>query len=627
MNDIKIFIANRHDQNYEKIENPLFHYVTCGSIYDNTNTTSFNDCDGDNISKKHLLFRSITVQYWAWKNCNADYFGFFQYRRFLSFTTKHYEYNEYNYIAQQYIDAKTSSKYQLLNEEKISDYIKEYDIITSEPMCTKKLGIKTVKEYCEKREAIYSTTNYLFIEELLSLKYPQYLPAYHSYMNDNKRYLYNIFIMKNELFQKYSEWLFDILFELEKKIDFTNYSYQQLKIFATLSEDLFGIFFKQLEQEKKYKIQQLQLVEFKKQLPDEEINPKFEENNIALVLSSSDYYVPYLTTMIKSIILHSSVQNNYDIVVLESEITEINKSIIKEMCKDYNNISIRFYNVVRKMQGLNLKAGGHISVETYYRLLIPEIFINYTKVLFLDSDMTAHYDVAELYKEDVSDYMVAATYDQCIAAFYNGSDKSFMPYCKSVLKLSDPYSYFQAGVMVMNLERFRKKYTTQEILEFASSRQFTYVDQDILNSLCRNEVKHIDLSWNVFPDFGDYKTTYMPNFLYEAYKKARKNPKICHHTGPIKPWANPNADIFMEKMFWSIARETPFYEIMLYRMSSEVSHYITYHVKNNKFKKHIKKMLKKIATIFLPINSKRRKIVKKIYYKLRGWDLPTWDLV
>ena len=66
-------------------------------------------------------------------------------------------------------------------------------------------------------------------------------------MNGTKLHLFNMFVMKREDFDRYMKWLFDILFELEKRIDISNYDSYQKRVFGFLSERLWNIW---LDQEK-----------------------------------------------------------------------------------------------------------------------------------------------------------------------------------------------------------------------------------------------------------------------------------------------------------------------------------------------------------------------------------------
>ncbi len=84
---IKIFVSHRIDQVSETIDNPLYVNVRCGAVYDNRNPEAYGhipgDNTGDNISEKKYKYSELTVQYWAWKNQEADYYGLCHYRRYF----------------------------------------------------------------------------------------------------------------------------------------------------------------------------------------------------------------------------------------------------------------------------------------------------------------------------------------------------------------------------------------------------------------------------------------------------------------------------------------------------------------------------------------------------------------
>lgn len=619
MKTVNVYLATtKYVVNYE-LKDSIFAPIICEDV-------KCKNFKGKIVNE--ALLRDLSANYLALDNCKADVVGVMQYRRLLSLKNINNEVKQNSIIHEKFMCNEKFLKHGI-NHETISELTDKYDVIRPIRVDVKELGVcKNVLDFYLQREKIYNTENFKNLIMILEDKYPKYKDIVSKALKMKTINSYNIFIMKKEFFVEYSEFVFNVIFALDDMVDKTHTSYEQNKEYSIFAAFLLDIYCTSLSEKKEVRIKEVPIVEFEHVEIEIDYKPAFDKNNITLVLASSDYYVPYLATMIKSIIDNASESNNYDINVLESAISKDNKRLVKSMIEDKKNISIRFYNVNRKMDGINLKAGGHISVETYFRLLIPEIFINYSKVLFLDSDMTVHTDIAELFNENIKGYTVAAAYDQCIAAFYNGSDKSFLPYCKNILKLEDHHDYFQAGVMLLNLDRFRERYTREEVFEIATSRQFTYVDQDIMNSLCRGEVKHLDLSWNVFPNMGSYTHKFMPNYLRKEYENARDNIKICHHTGPVKPWTNPCADYLMTYKFWSIARTTPFYEVMTYRLNHAVSsEYLMLNKKTNNVKKYIKeKMAMPIFNLILPKGKKNRKKVKRWYYKVRGWELPTWDL-
>ena len=93
--NIKIFVSHRIDLNSELIQNPLYVPVRCGAVFDDKNPRGLaGDDTGDSISQRRMTFCEFTVQYWAWKNAEADYYGLCHYRRYLSFAKKRYPVND-----------------------------------------------------------------------------------------------------------------------------------------------------------------------------------------------------------------------------------------------------------------------------------------------------------------------------------------------------------------------------------------------------------------------------------------------------------------------------------------------------------------------------------------------------
>ena len=75
----------------------------------------------------------------------------------------------------------------------------------------------------------------------------------------------------------------------------------------------------------------------------------------------------------RSLINHTSSENNYDLILLQSDITPENKQKLSAMVEPYPNISLRFFDAARLLTNYKLKANAHISVETYYRFLILDV--------------------------------------------------------------------------------------------------------------------------------------------------------------------------------------------------------------------------------------------------------------
>lgn len=601
---MKIFISTHKPTN--NISNDIFQPIQVGTDNNDKIENIIHDNDTkDNISCLNSKFCELTAQYWVWKNYDSDYYGFFHYRRYLSFNDKNNNNTKdlWGNIIESSIDDNFITKYKL-DSDNIEKIVRKYDII----LPNKKNILSMPKEGKNLYEQ-YSSSKYLYSQDLNILlnvienKYPDFIPYAKNYFNGHTSYFNNMFIMKKEIFQEYSSWLFDILFECNKRINYDNYSKEAFRTPGHLGERLLNIYIAYLkDKNKKLKIKELQTIFVQNTSPIIEYNPAFSKKNIPIVLSSNDFYVPYLSTTIASIIHNSNPNFNYDILIMTKDILSHNRIKIQNMVKQYANVSIRFIDInPYEDKFKHLVTYGHFSIETWFRLLMPEILPKYNKVLYLDADLVVCSDISKLYNTDILDFALAACQDADTAGLYGGFLPNKKDYIDNTLRLKDPYNYFQAGVILFNLKYFREKISTKNMIQLASARKWELLDQDVLNIVAENKIKFIDMSWNVMFDWGrirrDKIISYAPKQLQDKYEEARKMPKIIHYAGPDKPWQNPDADFAEE--FWFYLKMTPFYEQIIFR-------YV------NTKRKTTKKIVKEIAKKIFPIETRRGKKIRQL---------------
>ncbi|MDE7402191.1 MAG: DUF4422 domain-containing protein [Muribaculaceae bacterium] len=186
------------------------------------------DDTGDNISEKNPNFCELTALYWLWKNGpHSKYVGLTHYRRYFDFKNK-----------LPWGSAKLEVKPEdiIKNPPLIPDLdpiFKRYDIIIPMPAY---FPVSAATFYC----ASHVTEDYDILQNVIKEKYPEYIPAFRRVMHDNKLSLYNMMITRRELFDEYCEWLFSILFEVEERIIYSPYPYQQ-RVFGFMSERLLNV--------------------------------------------------------------------------------------------------------------------------------------------------------------------------------------------------------------------------------------------------------------------------------------------------------------------------------------------------------------------------------------------------
>lgn len=293
----------------------------------------------------------------------------------------------------------------------------------------------------------------------------------------------------------------------------------------------------------------------------ENIKPAFAKNNISICFSANDKYAPLLATTIASIAKCSSPNNNYDIIVLISDMNDDNQRKILSMVDNISNFSIRFVNVLPYVFGYKFYTESDISNtkytdEIYFRLLAPAILKNFSKTLFLDADLVVRSDVAELFNTDISNNLIAAVRDYEGLANCYGSNYERTKYRINELGIKNFNDYFVSGVALMNIDEFNKAFSLKTLLDLAVEKNWKQYDQDLLNFLCNGRVKILNADWDYVEDIYNLYGS-LPPELFIEYIESEKNPKIVHFSANRKPWikidGKYNAD------FWSSAELTPYY--------------------------------------------------------------------
>lgn len=631
--DIKIFVSHRIDLDAETIDNPLYVNVRCGAVFDKReNIDMLGDDTGDNISEKRDMYNELTVQYWAWKNVDADYYGLCDENKYLLLSEKQNKFNN-EVLYEEFLTKEIIKKYELDNNKLVDKLLGENDLVIMQPIDIRKVATpkgyaKNIKMYLQNNN--HKLLKYEHIEIILDYirdVYPDIYPYAIKYLNGYQYIQYNNFIMKKILFNEYCSFQFNILFNFEKKFHKNSQFYSEniMQSLNLIGIVLLGIYYKYLS-EKNIKYKQLLVIYFNNTKKYEQIYPFFNTNNIAIVIRISDYYVPYFSVLLQSIISYSNKDNNYDIIVLTGSIKQNNKNILNNMITNKNNFSIRYINPEQYIHGTSLYVStSSYSREAYYTLFTPYLLKNYDKLLVLDSDLILQGDIAEIFNNDISDCLAAATKEIVFMGMLN-LDEQWIEYALEELKIDKPYDYTNTGVILLNTKLIRDKFTFKHIVDVAKNSKFRTQEQDLINILFYGKIKFLDLKYNYYTRINSWNEDMLDNapvHYKKIYETVGNNPFVIHYANQPKPWSNPN--ISYADKWWEIARKTPFYEIILQRMSYEQSSYISFttldHFSRIMFpfkwlnKVHKICYIRQIADKLLPHGTKRRKIVKKLLFR------------
>ena len=219
MKDIKIIVAAH--KHYQMPEDKMYLPLHVGS--EGKDDIGYKkDNEGENISRKNPYYCELTGWYWAWKNLDADYIGLSHYRRYFAESNK--------------IPKKEEERFKnVLTCETASKILDNVDII----LPTKR------KYYIENIYDHYKKTMYIEpldeTRKILEEKYPEYLQEFDKLHTRTSAHLFNMFIMKKDKLNEYFTWLFDILFELEKRCDPSKYDSFHARYLGRISERLLDV--------------------------------------------------------------------------------------------------------------------------------------------------------------------------------------------------------------------------------------------------------------------------------------------------------------------------------------------------------------------------------------------------
>lgn len=217
----KIIVATH--KKYLMPNSKLYLPLQVGASLSSTDFSCAKDNSGDNISAKNRTFCELTGLYWAWKNLDEDYIGLVHYRRYFVFKKIHTKSKEKRLAC-------------AINSKELKPLLKQADLILP----------KKRNYYIENLYDHYAHTMYVkpldVAGKVIAEKYPDYKPAFDALRTRKKAHMFNMLIAKKDLFDDYCAWLFDILFEVEKRVDISKYDDFHKRCFGRISELLLDVY-------------------------------------------------------------------------------------------------------------------------------------------------------------------------------------------------------------------------------------------------------------------------------------------------------------------------------------------------------------------------------------------------
>lgn len=264
-----------------------------------------------------------------------------------------------------------------------------------------------------------------------------------------------------------------------------------------------------------------------------------------IVINMNSGYFPYSLVMLQSL-FDNKAENCYCIYLLYSDMKQWELDYIESFCRENKGrfVPVKVDNKVFRGFPLNPRW----SIETYYRLLISELLPDaLTRVLYLDIDVIIDGNISELFQVDLKSDYLAACEDLYEKIDYRSLNNTW--------GRKEDIKYFNAGVMVLNLEEIRKNICFNDYIDVIRATQgnLPYMDQDILNYLLGEKTKLLSPQYN----------------CVIGSRTIEKQQGIIYHFGtPDKPWIIGKT-IAHKELWWKYARRVTDYKNMIEKYVKE----------------------------------------------------------
>ena len=271
------------------------------------------------------------------------------------------------------------------------------------------------------------------------------------------------------------------------------------------------------------------------------IHTLYNKRNIMIHIACNidNNYIMQCCTTLESVMYNNKEEQIVFHIIAKNLNNDARRTISEEVAKYHQQVHFYSYEISKSLPTFG---SAHISTAAYLRLFTADILpIEIHKVLYLDCDLIVNGPIKDLWNIDITSYAVGAVEDM-----WSGKSCYY-----TRLEYPQEYTYFNSGVLLINLDYWRKPNPSNYSMKYASehAEQLIFNDQDILNALLYNKKLLIPFRWNIQDGHLRKKRRIRSQAIPKLLEELR-HPIIIHYTGHRKPWLyiclNPYKQLFFK---------------------------------------------------------------------------------
>lgn len=522
------------------------------------------DDQGENISDRNGAWCELTALYWAWKNDrDSTAIGLMHYRRLLDISGR----------------AKGAAVEENVRFFDTEDWLAEVDFEAAMAECD--VLVPRLHQMGRTVEANFAhghnRADWDATREIVARDHPDYLESFDAVARSRRVRLGNMAVMKRPIFERYCDWLFDILFKLESApLDRSGYTAYQSRYIGFMAERLLTVFVHHLQvHTKEVRIREVSILNLSQALVAPYIGAADapQPGTVNIAFAADRGFLPHAAVMLRSLCDRIDPSRPVNLFFLSSGIDAAGLHTLEMMLQAYPQVRLHPLDTTGIFDGGYRSGSRAPSNATYDRFLLFSLLPGVERLLYLDADLIVRRDICDLYDTDLGGAQLGAVPDWIMTRTLTGPVRTVEPsipdlgtYQRDTLGLTDEQRsrYFNAGVLLFDFAAMKDPRATGRALAAeAMTERFLFRDQDILNRHFKDSYVPVDARWNVFNSWPQAYDR-VPVANHAKAMTARQDPWIVHFADRFhKPW-NEDA-VPRGELYWETLMRTPFVTEVLNR--------------------------------------------------------------
>ncbi len=261
---------------------------------------------------------------------------------------------------------------------------------------------------------------------------------------------------------------------------------------------------------------------------------------IPVFFTIDDSYAPLLAVAMKSLMENADKNRRYKLLIIEQDVSQENKDKLASMARE--PFSVEFFKMEKTLDQLTDRAENRLrcdyfALSIFYRIFLPDMFPQYDKAIYIDSDIVVPGDISKMYDIDLDGKLIGACIDLAVAA-----SKELSHYVEQAVGVDNQH-YVNSGVLLLDMKALREKNFAERFLYLLDTYHPDCLapDQDYFNAMCYGQVHFLDNRWDVMPSHDGTEVA---------------DPWLIHYNLFDKPWCYEG--IQYADYFWHYADMTEY---------------------------------------------------------------------